>query len=122
MFEYSPALQELINSFIHEYQAQQPGSSLMLECLATQAAVVLLRESHNNLCHPTFQSEEYRNKKFFKEDYEELVFFRNSIRYHNHSIHIENKLLQQIKDSIPTYLLSYLIILTRGESSLEENK
>jgi len=132
-FEYSPALQELINSFIHEYQAQQPGSSLMLECLATQAAVVLLRESHNNLCHPTFQSEEYRNKKlitqaieYIRDNYQNNISLNDLASQTHYSSYHFLRLFKQHTGKTPfAFLLDVKLekaktLLKHTDNSIEE--
>lgn len=89
-FAYSLKLQELVITFIQEYQAQQPGSSLMLECLATQAALLLLRESQHNLSLAAFQSEKYRNNKlisqaieYIRDNYQNNISL-NDLASHTH--------------------------------------
>lgn len=61
-FMFSPALRELVHTFIRESRARQPGCSLMLESLTMQAAILLLRESRHNLSFSS-QSGEYKDKK-----------------------------------------------------------
>lgn len=48
-FAFSPALRESVNAFIRECRSCQPGCDLMLESIAVQAAIILLRESSHNL-------------------------------------------------------------------------
>ncbi|MGI6469276.1 MAG: helix-turn-helix transcriptional regulator [Syntrophomonadaceae bacterium] len=45
-FLFSPRLKEMLHLFMNECQADQPGCSLMLESLAVETAVLLLREIH----------------------------------------------------------------------------
>ena len=62
-FAFSPALQELTQTFIRECSARQPGYALMLESLSVQAAILLLRESSHKLSFSAIQSGVHRDNK-----------------------------------------------------------
>lgn len=62
-FPFSPKLNELINTFISEYTAEQPGCSLMLDSLTVQAAILLLRECQHSLSSFSCQPGEYKDYK-----------------------------------------------------------
>lgn len=62
-FAYSPALRELMDAFIREHRAGQPGCSLVLESISVQIAVLLLRESDHNLSDSSFRTDYYIDEK-----------------------------------------------------------
>ncbi|HOS69388.1 MAG TPA: AraC family transcriptional regulator [Bacillota bacterium] len=66
-FELSPGLKELIYTYIRESRAKQPGSSLMLESLSVQAAILLLRESYHNLSFSAYYPREYYDNNCIKK-------------------------------------------------------
>ena len=59
-FLFNPRLKKLVYAFMHECQADQPGCSLMLESLAVEAAILLLRESHYNPSSLSFLPSKYQ--------------------------------------------------------------
>lgn len=79
-FLFSPALKELIYTFIRECRVWQPGSALMLESLSVQAAIHLLRDSSNSLSLSSLHLVEYEDNKSIKKAIEYIVDnYRNSI-------------------------------------------
>lgn len=58
-FDFSQDLQRFVSAFIKEFDAMQPGYDLMLQSLAFQAAVTILREGRHNLSTRDIQQKEF---------------------------------------------------------------
>lgn len=72
-FAFSPALRELLNTFIRECHADLPGAALMQENIALQIAITLLRESCHNLSGLTCQSVPYHDDAAVKKAIEYIT-------------------------------------------------
>jgi AraC-like DNA-binding protein len=66
-------MRELLDTFIRECRAGQPGFALMLESISVQAAITLLRESYHNLSDSSFQPASYFDEKAIKKAIEYIT-------------------------------------------------
>ena len=66
-FPLTPALRELLNTFMRESRNGMPGSALMQESIALQVAITLLRESRHNLSDSPFRSADYSDDASIKK-------------------------------------------------------
>jgi len=121
-FMFSPRLSELINLFISEYRSGQPGSSLFLESLSVQAAVLLLRESCTNCAKPAYQYTEYRDNKciskvidYIYENYRNNISLTDLASETNYSPYHLLRLFKQMTGKTPfEFLLDLKIDMAKN--------
>jgi AraC-like DNA-binding protein len=72
-FRFSVKSSNLVNTFIEESAARQPGFELQLQSLSTQIAVTILREGSHSLSGRTFSMKEYSDTKCVRRAIEFLT-------------------------------------------------
>ena len=77
-FPFSPAMRDLMNTFVRECRTCLPGFSMMQETIALQTAVTLLRESCHSLSDPSCRTVTYSDDAAVKKAIEYLTE-----NYHN---------------------------------------